>query len=113
MNKMLKRFWFNLLVPQRLNRMGQVIYFCNGEACLQKGGDELTVWMRERLRQTGLANQIHTVRTRCSGFCDHAPVLVVQPDNTWYGIVDTDAGELILQSHLKHGKIVENKLIEL
>lgn len=99
-------------MPPVLKQLRHVLYFCNGEACLQKNGDTLTVWMRERLRDAGLAKQVHTVRTLCTGFCDHAPVWVVQPDLVWYEKVEMNLGEQILQCHLKGGKPLSNKRIE-
>ena len=43
----------------------------------------------------------------CLGRCDAGPVLVVYPEETWYGYVDNEDIEEIVQEHLVHGRVVE------
>ena len=48
--------------------------------------------------------------TGCLKVCDRGPVLVVYPDNWWYGGVDEEKIEEILDA-LENGEAVENYLI--
>jgi (2Fe-2S) ferredoxin len=45
--------------------------------------------------------------TGCFGICEKGPVVVVYPDNVWYGSVTPDDVEEILDEHIEGGNVVE------
>ena len=44
--------------------------------------------------------------TGCFGLCEQGPVVVVYPDNVWYGSVTPDDVEAIMEEHIEGGGIV-------
>jgi (2Fe-2S) ferredoxin len=48
--------------------------------------------------------------TGCLNVCSQGPVVVVHPQNLWYGKVDTDAVDEILDA-LEEGGVAEDYLI--
>ncbi len=63
----------------------------NGEAkgvCNKKGAVNLLPYLEEEILDRGLDALVCT--TGCIKACDNGPVLVIQPDNQWYGKVDSE-----------------------
>ncbi len=98
------------MASKDLSRVKGTIYFCNGEACLRAGAESLTEAIRARIHHNHWDSKMHTVKTRCAGFCEEAPVVVLQPQNAWYGHVDVQSGCRILTQHLMGGKLIWEKL---
>lgn len=70
------------------------LFICNGGSCLRKDADDVTLELRRLIKENGLDDEVHTVRTRCIGRCDDANVIMVSPDNIWFkniGLADTAA----------------------
>lgn len=87
----------------RDNRSFQrVVYLCEGEACSKAGSLAVVQSLRAELGRREM-DQVHTVRTRCSGFCGRAPVVCVQPDQVWYGGMDAEKARRVVADHLAHG----------
>lgn len=60
------------------------IFICNGGSCNKLGAEEATLSIRAKIISLGMQNNIHTVRTKCIGRCDDAPVLFTAPDCSWH-----------------------------
>ncbi len=66
--------------------------------CHKKGAMGLIPYITEELQDRGL-DTISVAMTSCLNMCDRGPILVVFPDNTWYGGVDSeDAVDQILDA---------------
>jgi len=48
--------------------------------------------------------------TGCFKICDHGPAMVVCPENHWYGPVDEDALDEILDA-LERGEVAQERLL--
>lgn len=57
--------------------------------CHKKGSLGLLPYLQSELGDRGLAG-VTVTATGCLNVCDRGPVLVVQPDNLWYGGVDSE-----------------------
>jgi (2Fe-2S) ferredoxin len=60
------------------------LFICNGGSCMKKDAEIVTVEIRKKIAELGFKDTIHTVRTRCIGRCDDAPVVFSSPDSVWY-----------------------------
>ena len=49
--------------------------------------------------------------TGCFGICEKGPVVVVYPDNVWYGSVGTDDVTEIMDQHIEGGTVVDRLVI--
>ena len=47
----------------------------------------------------------------CLDRCAGGPVLVVYPEGVWYSFIDNSDIDEIIESHLKHGVVVERLLL--
>ena len=51
------------------------------------------------------------VEERCFGICEKGPIVVVYPDNVWYGSVGPDDVAEILDQHIEEGTVVDRLVI--
>lgn len=58
-------------------------------ACHKKGSTALLPYIENEILDRGMDAQVTS--TGCLKACDHGPVLIVQPQGTWYGGVETEA----------------------
>lgn len=64
--------------------------------------------MAQALGAAGLGdNDVLITQTGCQFPCNHAPVVTVHPDDTWYGGVDANAARTIVTEHLIAGRPVQ------
>ena len=77
-------------------------------ACNKLGAPEFVQYITEETADRGLDVAVST--TACLNVCGHKPVMVVHPNNYWYGGVTEEAIDEILDA-LEVGKPVEKYLI--
>ena len=63
------------------------LLLCNGSSCMRKGGEEVTLAIRDEISMLELDQQIHTTRTRCNGRCQDACVVIAYPEGNWYRVI--------------------------
>jgi (2Fe-2S) ferredoxin len=71
-----------------------------GEAqggCARKGARDLVQYIEGELSDRGL-DDVMVSTTGCLKLCDKAPVLVVYPEGHWYGGVNEEAADAILDA---------------
>lgn len=94
-----------------------LILFCNSYrvagdaqgACNKKGASDLLQYTSEECADRGIDVAVTT--TACLNVCSQGPVMVIQPDNLWYGQVNgEDEIDEILDA-LEEGEVAEKYLI--
>lgn len=70
--------------------------------CHQKGSLALLPYLEGEIVDRGLDAMVSS--TSCLKACDHGPVLVVYPAGDWYGKVDEEAIDAILDALAEGGK---------
>jgi (2Fe-2S) ferredoxin len=73
------------------------LLLCNGSSCMRKGGEEVTLAVRDEISRLELDQQIHTTRTRCNGRCQDACVVIAYPEGTWYQVDSPEIGRQIVR----------------
>lgn len=78
-------------------------------ACNKKGATQLLQYVSEEAADRGLDVAVTT--TACLNVCSQGPVMVVQPNNFWYGGVESE--EIIdeILDALEEGNAAEEYLI--
>lgn len=76
--------------------------------CNKKGGPALLQYIEEEILDRGLDAMISA--TGCLKVCDRGPAIVIYPQNYWYGNIDEDAVDAILDA-LEDGESCEEYLI--
>jgi len=59
------------------------------------------------LKAAGLTDRIRINKAGCLDQCEHGPTVVVYPEAVWYGHVQLEDAEAIVNEHLVGGRPVE------
>ena len=96
------------------------VFFCvnqreGGESCCANlGAQRVRDYAKKRIKELNLSGEgnVRINMAGCLGRCEHGPVIVIYPEETWYTYLDEDDVDEIIEQHLQHGNIVERLLIE-
>ena len=90
-----------------------VFFCCNqrpeGQPCCNNhGAEKLFEYAKVKIFNMKLDyNRIRMNKAGCLDRCAGGPVAVVYPEAVWYTFIDESDIDEIIESHLKHGKVVE------
>ena len=88
----------------------KTLILCGGTGCQASRSRDLIDNIQTELVKQGLAMDILVRATGCHGFCEQGPILVVDPDNTFYCHVSPDDAEEIVQRTVGKGEVIERLL---
>jgi len=94
---------YHFLVCNSYRVAGDAKGFCN-----KNGATDLVQYIMEECADRGLDAVVST--TGCLNVCSQGPVVVVHPNNDWYGKVDTDVMDEILDA-IEEGGAAKDYLI--
>jgi len=84
------------------------IMVCSGTGCTSSKSDLLLKKLQEEVKKQGLKN-VTVEKTGCFGFCAKGPIVVIDPEETFYEMVKQDDAESIIKA-LKEDSVVESLL---
>lgn len=84
--------------------MGQYekhVFVCtSGKTCTSQDSAATFTFLKDALRDAGVAQRVRVNHSGCMGQCGHGPMVVVYPEDVWYHGVDLPAAQRILTEHL-------------
>ncbi|ACV61917.1 ferredoxin, 2Fe-2S [Desulfofarcimen acetoxidans DSM 771] len=75
--------------------------------CHTKAGVDILNNFREEIEERGLGGEVFISNTGCFGLCEQGPIVVVYPENVWYGAVVPDDVEEIMDEHIEGDNVVK------
>ena len=91
--------------------MGQFsrhVFVCtHGEYCPFDGSAEIHRLLKEGVKARGLKKSVRVNKAGCFNQCGNGPMVVVYPENVWYGAVTPEKAARILEEHIVGGRPVE------
>ncbi|OJJ15018.1 hypothetical protein BKI52_39825 [marine bacterium AO1-C] len=96
---------------KNLTQVTTTFYVCDGGSCRKAGSDPVMRATRAYLRNQGLWDTTHTIKTRCIGRCEDAPAAIVHPGDYWYKNLDAQNVIKVMKKHLEEDKPVEELLV--
>ena len=98
-----------------MNKPTRHVFVCtssrvNGQQkgfCHSKDGVAVVEKFLEELEERDLSGEVKVSNTGCFGLCEKGTIVVVYPDNVWYGNVTPADVELIVNEHIESGNIVK------
>lgn len=94
-------------------RFEKHIFICanqkaEGKACCgETRGMELVQKFRDVLKEKGLNGKIRAQRAGCLDACKQGPALVIYPEGTYYGHVQPEDVERIIEDHVINNRVVK------
>jgi (2Fe-2S) ferredoxin len=94
------------------------IFCCNNKreaghtrgCCAEKGADELRDYMKQRIKQLGIA-KARVNQAGCLDRCELGPCMVIYPAGVWYAPKNKADVDEIITSHLQGGVVVERLML--
>lgn len=99
----MKKPEYHILVCNSYRVAGDAQGYCN-----KNGATDFVQYISEECSDRGLDAAVST--TACLNVCSQGPVMVIQPQNLWYGAITEDKIDEILDA-LEEGGAVEEYLI--
>ena len=78
--------------------------------CHKKGSVGLLPYLESELSDRGFAG-VTVTATGCLNVCDRGPIVVVHPDNRWYGGIDSENAVDEVLDALEKGAVAEARLL--
>ncbi|MFZ5642594.1 MAG: 2Fe-2S ferredoxin [Bacillota bacterium] len=75
--------------------------------CHSKESVEIVNAFMEEIEDRGLGGEVMVSNTGCFSLCERGPVVVVYPDNVWYGGVSPEDVVEIMDDHIEGGSPVK------
>ena len=72
--------------------------------CHTKESTAIVARFLEEIEEQELSGEIMVTNTGCFGICEQGPIVVVYPDNVWYGQVTPDKAAEIVEKHIIGGE---------
>ena len=86
------------------------LMLCGGTGCHSTGSLEVKAALATELKQHGLDEEIQVVETGCNGFCAVGPVMLVQPEGTFYQKLKPEDMPELVEEHFLKGRLLERLL---
>ena len=80
---------------------------CAGTGCVASGAFQIKETLEQEIKERGLQGEVSVVTTGCNGFCGQGPLMVVVPDNIFYGWLTSDAIPHLVEEHFLKVQIKE------
>jgi NADH:ubiquinone oxidoreductase subunit F (NADH-binding)/(2Fe-2S) ferredoxin/ferredoxin len=80
-------------------RKGRVLFVCQGTGCVSSKSPKIQTALEKEINEASLKG-IQVKLTGCHGFCQQGPIIIVEPDGIFYGLVGLDDIPEIVDSHL-------------
>ncbi|MDP2313320.1 MAG: (2Fe-2S) ferredoxin domain-containing protein [Pseudomonadota bacterium] len=75
-------------------------------SCGERGCNDVLMALNDEVERLELFDTVKVNSSSCLGPCRAGPMMVVYPENTWYGAVKAEDVREIVQSHFVGGKPV-------
>lgn len=79
--------------------------------CSSKGSGEIVAALKTGVVERGLRRIVRAQESGCLDQCGRGATVVVYPEGVWYGAVNREDVDEIIDSHLVGGQIVERLVI--
>ncbi len=79
---------------------------CSGTACISPGGKRLEPEIKRLLSKYKAKNLVSVEEAVSYGECGHCPMVIIEPEGTYYEKVDSEKLERIISEHIVGGTVV-------
>lgn len=76
--------------------------------CGEEHGMQLVEKFREVINEKGLKGKVRAQRSGCLDACSRGPALVIYPEGTYYGNVQLEDVERIVEQHIVNNQVISD-----
>lgn len=87
------------------------IMVCGGSGCHSANSGKIIEELRKLIKEEKLEDTVEVVQTGCFGLCTKGPIVLVQPEDTFYSHVKVEDVHDIISLHIKENRIVDRLLV--
>lgn len=99
-------------LQQEQKQYAVTVTLCSGTGCQASGSLPVHTALRNELNKKGLSDKVLIRTTGCHGFCEHGPLMVVEPGNIFYCGLKAEYVPDIVSETIIGKKVVERFLYE-
>jgi len=85
----------------------RTLFICQGTGCVSSKSPEIRAALQDEVDRLGFSKHVSIKLTGCHGFCQQGPIVVVEPEGTFYSQVKIEDAPEIVESHLQNNQQVE------
>ena len=85
------------------------IVVCGGTGCMSSHSKEIKAEFERVLKELELDKEVTVFQSGCFGLCEKGPVVIVYPDETFYGHMTVADVEPLCKEHILKGRVYEKK----
>ena len=86
------------------------IVVCGGTGCMSSHSDSIKEEFDKVLAEKGLTADIDTFQSGCFGLCERGPVVIIFPEETFYGHMTVADVKPLVEDHIINGKYYDKKI---
>jgi NADH:ubiquinone oxidoreductase subunit F (NADH-binding)/(2Fe-2S) ferredoxin/NAD-dependent dihydropyrimidine dehydrogenase PreA subunit len=91
-------------------KINKTLIICGGTGCKASHSQNVIDAINNELVTQEMDSTIHVRVTGCHGFCEQGPIVVIEPDNTFYcHVTPEDAHDIVVRT-LKNDEVIERLL---
>jgi NADP-reducing hydrogenase subunit HndC len=95
-------------IRSQISTYKHTVYVCGGAGCVSSHCDKVVEALNKAVLNGGLSKDVRVVVTGCVGLCAYGPCMIVDPEGVFYGHLDPEKVQAIVDRHLKGGEIVKD-----
>jgi len=84
------------------------IVLCSGTACTAPAAKKLEPELRRILAERNAEELVEVEEAVAYGLCGDCPLMVVEPDGVFYGRLDVEKLERVIDEHIVGGRVVDD-----
>ena len=86
------------------------VTICTGTGCRAYGAEKVADALDQEVEKQGIGHRVAVRRTGCHGFCEHGPLVVVEPKGTCYLDVKEKDAAAIIEKTVLGDEVIERLL---
>lgn len=94
-----------------LKKLDAHLLVCAHKTCRKQGAKRAFKGLKRAIKAHDLRRSVLVTEVDCLDQCGRGPVVVVYPDGVWYGKVDEEQAQKIVEQHIKEGRIDEQNVL--
>ncbi|MBR5059192.1 MAG: NADH-quinone oxidoreductase subunit NuoF [Clostridia bacterium] len=95
------------LYVSEIGKYEHTVYVCGGGGCISSKCQDTKDFIDSYIKDNGLSQKVNVIFTGCMGTCAMGPVVLIEPERTYYVHVTPERAKEIIEKHILGGEVIE------